>query len=65
MKIAIIGLGYVGIQLATGLGRQYATMGFDLDAAISSITLESASQSTAVHPKETFSTKNSHRFILA
>ncbi len=33
MKIAIIGLGYVGIQLATGLGRQYATMGFDLDAA--------------------------------
>jgi len=33
VKIAIIGLGYVGIQLATGLGRQYATMGFDLDAA--------------------------------
>jgi UDP-N-acetyl-D-galactosamine dehydrogenase len=33
MKIAIIGLGYVGIQLATGLGRQYATMGFDLDVA--------------------------------
>ncbi len=33
MKIAIIGLGYVGIQLATGLGRQHATMGYDLDAA--------------------------------
>jgi UDP-N-acetyl-D-glucosamine/UDP-N-acetyl-D-galactosamine dehydrogenase len=33
MKVAIIGLGYVGLQLATGLGRQHATMGFDLDAA--------------------------------
>ena len=32
MKVAIIGLGYVGLQLATGLGRQHATMGFDLDA---------------------------------
>jgi UDP-N-acetyl-D-galactosamine dehydrogenase len=33
MKIAILGLGYVGIQLAVGLGRTYPTTGFDLDAA--------------------------------
>ena len=33
MKIAILGLGYVGIQLAVGLGRTYTTTGFDLDAA--------------------------------
>ena len=32
MKIAILGLGYVGIQLAVGLGRTYTTTGFDLDA---------------------------------
>ena len=31
MKIAIIGLGYVGIQLAVGLGRQYTVVGFDLN----------------------------------
>ncbi len=31
MKIAILGLGYVGIQLAVGLGRTYTTTGFDLD----------------------------------
>src|SRR5690606_7716208 len=31
MKIAIVGLGYVGIQLATALGRHYDTVGFDLD----------------------------------
>ena len=31
MKIAIIGLGYVGIQLAVGLGRQHMVVGFDLN----------------------------------
>ena len=31
MKIAIIGLGYVGIQLALALGEKYQTVGFDLD----------------------------------
>ncbi len=31
MKIAIIGLGYVGIQLAVGLGRQHTVVGFDLN----------------------------------
>ena len=32
MKIAIIGLGYVGIQLAAGLGRKHSVIGLDLDA---------------------------------
>ncbi|MDP6792136.1 MAG: nucleotide sugar dehydrogenase [Arenicellales bacterium] len=32
MKIAIIGLGYVGIQLAAGLGRTHSVIGLDLDA---------------------------------
>ena len=31
MKIAIIGLGYVGIQLALALGEKYQVVGFDLD----------------------------------
>jgi UDP-N-acetyl-D-galactosamine dehydrogenase len=31
VKIAIVGLGYVGIQLAISLGRKYDTIGFDLD----------------------------------
>ena len=29
MKIAILGLGYVGIQLAVGFGEKYDTVGFD------------------------------------
>ena len=33
MTIAIIGLGYVGIQLATAFGRSRRTIGFDLDRA--------------------------------
>ena len=31
MKIAIIGLGYVGVQLAVALGEKYQTIGFDLN----------------------------------
>ena len=31
MNIGIIGLGYVGIQLALALGQRYRTVGFDLD----------------------------------
>jgi len=31
MNIAIIGLGYVGIQLALAFGQKYKTIGFDLD----------------------------------
>tara|TARA_Y100001960_G_scaffold330947_1_gene426452 strand:+ start:3174 stop:4451 length:1278 start_codon:yes stop_codon:yes gene_type:complete len=32
VKIGIIGLGYVGIQLAVGLGRNHHVIGLDLDA---------------------------------
>ncbi len=33
MKIAIVGLGYVGVQLAVALGEKYDTVGFDLSEA--------------------------------
>ena len=33
MNIGIIGLGYVGIQLALALGQRYRTVGFDLDSS--------------------------------
>ena len=32
-KIAIVGLGYVGLPLAVALGREFPTLGFDIDAA--------------------------------
>ena len=32
-RIAIIGLGYVGLPLAVALGKRYPTLGFDLNAA--------------------------------
>lgn len=32
-KIAIIGLGYVGLPLAVEFGKQYSTIGFDINAA--------------------------------
>ena len=31
MKIGVLGMGYVGIQLAVAFGRKYETLGFDLD----------------------------------
>ena len=31
-KIAIIGLGYVGLPLAVEFGKQFDTLGFDIDA---------------------------------
>ncbi|XXK27878.1 nucleotide sugar dehydrogenase [Arenicellales bacterium nBUS_45] len=31
MKIGILGLGYVGIQLAVGFGKKHSVIGFDLD----------------------------------
>lgn len=32
-KIAVIGLGYVGLPLAVEFGKQYATLGFDINTA--------------------------------
>src|SRR5690606_21009625 len=31
IRIAVIGLGYVGLPLAAAFGRKYATVGFDID----------------------------------
>ena len=33
LRIAVIGLGYVGLPLAVEFGKQYATFGFDINAA--------------------------------
>ena len=33
IKIAIIGLGYVGLPLAVEFGKYYATIGFDINQA--------------------------------
>ena len=33
MKIAIIGLGYVGLPLAIEFGKKYPVLGFDIDAS--------------------------------
>jgi UDP-N-acetyl-D-galactosamine dehydrogenase len=33
IRIAVIGLGYVGLPLAAAFGRKYPTVGFDIDAA--------------------------------
>jgi len=33
IRIAVIGLGYVGLPLAVGFGRQLPTLGFDIDEA--------------------------------
>ena len=30
-RIAVIGLGYVGLPLAVAFGRQHDTLGFDID----------------------------------
>jgi UDP-N-acetyl-D-galactosamine dehydrogenase len=32
-KIAVIGLGYVGLPLAVEFGKKYSTIGFDIDSA--------------------------------
>jgi UDP-N-acetyl-D-galactosamine dehydrogenase len=33
IRIAVVGLGYVGLPLAVALGREFPTTGFDIDAA--------------------------------
>jgi UDP-N-acetyl-D-galactosamine dehydrogenase len=33
MKLAIIGLGYVGLPLAVEFGKYYETLGFDINQA--------------------------------
>ena len=33
MKVAVVGLGYVGLPLAVEFGKRYPTIGFDLSAA--------------------------------
>ena len=32
IRIAVIGLGYVGLPLAAAFGKQFPTLGFDINA---------------------------------
>jgi len=63
-KIAIIGLGYVGLPLAVEFGKQYDTIGFDIDAdrvrelqSGKDKSLEIPDEELAAVPRLSFSTK--------
>ena len=63
MKIAIIGMGYVGLPLAVEFGKYYETLGFDINQARISelnreidITLEVESEELAGAPSLSFTT---------
>ena len=63
-KIAIIGLGYVGLPLAVEFGKQYDTIGFDIDAdrvrelqSGKDKSLEIPDEELATVPRLSFSTK--------
>ena len=56
-KIAVIGLGYVGLPLALEFGKKYRTVGFDINAARikdlrggRDVTLETTSANTKLTP---------------
>jgi UDP-N-acetyl-D-galactosamine dehydrogenase len=62
VRIAVIGLGYVGLPLAVAFGAQFETVGFDVDEGrIAALkrgedrTLEVSAQELAAHPKLSFS----------
>ena len=62
-KLCIIGLGYVGLPLAVEFGRQYTTIGFDINAArieelLSGVdsTLEVSAEELAAASQLTFTT---------
>jgi len=64
IKIAIIGLGYVGLPLAVEFGKKYPTLGFDINQARvnelksgSDSTLEVSDEELAARTKLSFSTK--------
>jgi len=75
-KIAIIGLGYVGLPLAVEFGKKFNTLGFDIDServiALSKgvdSTLECTSQELSESPYLTYSSshidlKNANIYII-
>ena len=70
VKVAVLGLGYVGLPLAVEFAKQYPTLGFDVNQArvdqlkqghdgtneVNATELLAAQQSTEAHPGLSFST---------
>ncbi|WP_346014573.1 Vi polysaccharide biosynthesis UDP-N-acetylglucosamine C-6 dehydrogenase TviB [Thiocystis violacea] len=52
VKIAIIGLGYVGLPLAVELGKRYPTLGYDVNPARIAELREGRDSSLEVEPEE-------------
>ena len=54
-RIAIIGLGYVGLPLAVEFGKQFATVGYDIHAAriaeLQKAKVESSKETAAARQK--------------
>jgi UDP-N-acetyl-D-galactosamine dehydrogenase len=52
MRIAVVGLGYVGLPLAVELGRKYQTLGFDIKAARVEELVQGRDSTREVEPEE-------------
>ncbi|MDR2012972.1 MAG: nucleotide sugar dehydrogenase [Rhodanobacter sp.] len=52
IRLAVIGLGYVGLPLAASFGRQLPTLGFDTDSARIAELLEQRDHTLEVSPEE-------------
>ncbi|MCB2264039.1 MAG: Vi polysaccharide biosynthesis UDP-N-acetylglucosamine C-6 dehydrogenase TviB [Candidatus Thiosymbion ectosymbiont of Robbea hypermnestra] len=52
VRVAVIGLGYVGLPLAVELGRRYPTVGFDIDADRVAELRAGRDRSLEVEPRE-------------
>ena len=52
MRVAVIGLGYVGLPLAVGFGRQLPTLGFDINQARIAELRECRDHTLEVSPDE-------------
>jgi UDP-N-acetyl-D-galactosamine dehydrogenase len=52
IKIAVIGLGYVGLPLAVELGKKYPTVGFDINKARIDELLSGTDSTLEVEPEE-------------
>ena len=63
-KIAIIGLGYVGLPLAVEFGKKYDTVGFDINDSRISDLQENFDNTGEVTPQELESSSNLQFLIL-
>ncbi|MFC6438679.1 Vi polysaccharide biosynthesis UDP-N-acetylglucosamine C-6 dehydrogenase TviB [Bowmanella sp. JS7-9] len=58
IRIAVIGLGYVGLPLAVAFGRKYPTIGFDINQARVSELNQGQDHTLEVSPEELMSSEN-------